>query len=140
MKDWPNLHIYPLGELLFDRFEVLGHRLRETPPLFGQCNGDLLYFLRKIFGSNVISEIEISTQLLQRNDIFNIVPKAKVPVDGIVINGQSHVNESMITGESKPIAKRPGDKVIGGTPMDECNPLYDTIHMPFYSEYTNLTK
>ncbi|XP_010913948.1 copper-transporting ATPase HMA4 [Elaeis guineensis] len=64
---------------------------------------------------NVISEIEISTQLLQRNDVIKIVPGAKVPVDGIVINGQSHVNESMITGEAKAIAKRPGDKVIGGT-------------------------
>lgn len=60
---------------------------------------------------NVISEIEISTQLLQRNDVIKIVPGAKVPVDGIVIDGQSHVNESMITGEAKPIAKRPGDKV-----------------------------
>ncbi|KAG5566259.1 hypothetical protein RHGRI_002008 [Rhododendron griersonianum] len=64
---------------------------------------------------NVISETEISTQLLQRNDVIKIVPGAKVPVDGVVINGQSHVNESMITGEARPIAKRPGDKVIGGT-------------------------
>ncbi|XP_008798771.2 copper-transporting ATPase HMA4-like isoform X2 [Phoenix dactylifera] len=64
---------------------------------------------------NVISETEISTQLLQRNDVIKIVPGAKVPVDGIVIKGQSHVNESMITGEAKAIAKRPGDKVIGGT-------------------------
>ncbi|KAL7232635.1 hypothetical protein ACSBR2_010616 [Camellia fascicularis] len=65
----------------------------------------------KIFGGNVMSEIEISTQPLQRNDILNIVPEAKVPVDGIVINGQSHVNEGMITGEAKPIAKRPTDTV-----------------------------
>ncbi|OAY76460.1 probable copper-transporting ATPase HMA5 [Ananas comosus] len=64
---------------------------------------------------NVISEMEISTQLLQRNDVIKIVPGAKVPVDGVVIKGQSHVNESMITGEARPIAKRPGDKVIGGT-------------------------
>lgn len=60
---------------------------------------------------NVISEMEISTQLLQRNDVIKIVPGAKIPVDGVVINGQSHVNESMITGEARPIAKRPGDKV-----------------------------
>uniref|UniRef100_A0A1D1XR43 P-type Cu(+) transporter n=1 Tax=Anthurium amnicola TaxID=1678845 RepID=A0A1D1XR43_9ARAE len=66
-------------------------------------------------GGNVISEVEISTQLIQRNDIIKIVPGAKVPVDGVVIRGQSHVNESMITGEARPIAKRPGDKVIGGT-------------------------
>ncbi|GMY16310.1 copper-transporting ATPase HMA4-like [Fagus crenata] len=64
---------------------------------------------------NVVSEVEISTQLLQRNDIIKIVPGAKVPVDGIVIDGQSHVNESMITGEAIPISKGPGDKVIGGT-------------------------
>lgn len=64
---------------------------------------------------NVISEEEISTQLIQRNDVFKIIPGSKVPVDGIVITGQSHVNESMITGEATPVAKRPGDKVIGGT-------------------------
>lgn len=69
-------------------------------------------------GGNIISETEISTQLIQRNDLFKIVPGAKVPVDGIVIDGQSYVNESMITGEAKPVAKKPGDKVIGGTVND----------------------
>ncbi|KAK3205194.1 hypothetical protein Dsin_019240 [Dipteronia sinensis] len=64
---------------------------------------------------NVISEMNISTQLIQRNDIIKIFPGEKVPVDGIVIDGQSHVNESMITGEAIPISKRPGDNVIGGT-------------------------
>ncbi|KAG6467905.1 copper-transporting ATPase HMA4-like [Zingiber officinale] len=64
---------------------------------------------------NIISETEISTQLLQRNDVIKIVPGSKVPVDGVVVKGQSHVNESMITGEANPIAKRTGDKVIGGT-------------------------
>lgn len=61
---------------------------------------------------NVVSEEEISTQLLQKNDMIKIVPGAKVPVDGIVIDGQSHVNESMITGEAIPIAKGPDDKVL----------------------------
>ncbi|KAM7272818.1 hypothetical protein ACFE04_027482 [Oxalis oulophora] len=64
---------------------------------------------------NVASEMEISTELIQRNDIIKIVPGAKVPVDGIVVDGQSYVNESMITGEARPIAKKTGDKVIGGT-------------------------
>ncbi|XP_052201746.1 copper-transporting ATPase HMA4-like isoform X2 [Diospyros lotus] len=76
---------------------------------------DTAYLLTLDDDGNVVSEMEISTQLIQRNDVIKLVPGAKVPVDGIVINGQSHVNESMITGEAMPIAKRPGDKVIGGT-------------------------
>ena len=72
---------------------------------------DTAYLLTMDDDGNVISEMEMSTQLLQRNDIIKIVPGAKVPIDGVVINGQSHVNESMITGEARPIAKRPGDKV-----------------------------
>ncbi|CAI0450046.1 unnamed protein product [Linum tenue] len=74
-------------------------------------------------GGKVVSEEEISTQLIQRNDIIKIVPGAKVAVDGVVVDGQSHVNESMITGEARPVAKRPGDKVIGGT-MNENGCIY----------------
>lgn len=61
---------------------------------------------------NVISETEINTQLIEKNDVLKIVPGSKVPVDGVVIDGQSHVNESMITGEALPVAKIPGDKVF----------------------------
>ncbi|PIN23727.1 Cation transport ATPase [Handroanthus impetiginosus] len=64
---------------------------------------------------NVLKEEEIDSLLIQKNDVMKIVPGAKVPCDGIVVWGQSHVNESMITGESKPVAKVKGDVVIGGT-------------------------
>ncbi|KAG6415903.1 hypothetical protein SASPL_123322 [Salvia splendens] len=64
---------------------------------------------------NIISETEIDTKLIEKNDILKIVPGAKIPVDGLVIDGQCHVNESMITGEALPVSKGPGDKVIGGT-------------------------
>lgn len=69
------------------------------------------YLLTLDGAGNIISEIEMSTQLIQKDDILKIVPGAKVPVDGVVINGQSHVNESMITGEARPVAKKIGDKV-----------------------------
>lgn len=64
---------------------------------------------------NVINEEEIDSRLIQKNDVIKIVPGAKVASDGLVIWGQSHVNESMITGEARPVAKRHGDTVIGGT-------------------------
>jgi Cu+-exporting ATPase len=64
---------------------------------------------------NVIREEEIDSRLIQKNDMIKIIPGAKVASDGYVIWGQSHVNESMITGEARPVAKRKGDTVIGGT-------------------------
>ncbi|CAK9184612.1 unnamed protein product [Ilex paraguariensis] len=67
---------------------------------------------------NVINEEEIDSRLIQKNDIIKIIPGAKVASDGFVIWGQSYVNESMITGESRPVAKRKGDTVIGGTVND----------------------
>ncbi|KAK2989094.1 hypothetical protein RJ640_018883 [Escallonia rubra] len=64
---------------------------------------------------NVINEEETDSRLIQKNDVIKIIPGAKVASDGFVVWGQSHVNESMITGESRPVAKRKGDTVIGGT-------------------------
>ncbi|KAK3429170.1 hypothetical protein EUGRSUZ_E00578 [Eucalyptus grandis] len=64
---------------------------------------------------NVVSEQEIDSRLIQKNDVIKIIPGTKVASDGFVIWGQSHVNESMITGEARPVAKRKGDAVIGGT-------------------------
>lgn len=64
---------------------------------------------------NIIREEEIDSRLIQKNDVIKVIPGAKVASDGIVVRGQSHVNESMITGEAKPVAKRRDDTVIGGT-------------------------
>ncbi|MEK6897243.1 MAG: HAD-IC family P-type ATPase, partial [Nanoarchaeota archaeon] len=58
--------------------------------------------------------IEIKTNELKDGDIILIKPGEKIPTDGLVIEGQSFVNESMLTGESKPVSKAKGDKVIGG--------------------------
>nr|AIJ19558.1 heavy metal ATPase 5B-1 [Cucumis sativus] len=64
---------------------------------------------------HIIREEEIDSRLIQKNDVIKVIPGAKVASDGIVVWGQSHVNESMITGEAKPVAKRKDDTVIGGT-------------------------
>ena len=61
------------------------------------------------------TETEISIELIQPGDTLIIKPGEKIPVDSIVIEGHSAVDESMITGESMPIEKKPGDMVIGST-------------------------
>ena len=58
---------------------------------------------------------EVPVSVLQNGDLLLIRPGSSVPADGEVVEGESEVNEAMITGESKPVEKRPGDPVIGGT-------------------------
>ena len=61
------------------------------------------------------TEEDISLDLIKSGDVLRIRPGDKVPVDGVVIEGDSHIDESMITGESIPVTKQAGDKVIGAT-------------------------
>ena len=60
-------------------------------------------------------EIEINIQEMQVGDIFIVKPGTKVPTDGIVIEGESHVDEKVITGESIPVKKVIGNEIIGAT-------------------------
>ncbi len=59
--------------------------------------------------------IEVETSEVKVGDILLIRPGEKIPLDGVVIEGETSVDESMITGESKPVEKSHGDRVIGGT-------------------------
>ena len=58
---------------------------------------------------------EISVAAVELDDKLRVRPGDGVPVDGTVLDGKSAVDESMVTGESMPVAKQPGDKLIGGT-------------------------
>ncbi len=60
-------------------------------------------------------ELEVSIEELEINDLIIVKPGQRVPVDGIVVDGISSIDESMITGESIPVEKKKGDEVIGGT-------------------------
>ncbi|QZY04256.1 copper-translocating P-type ATPase (plasmid) [Halobaculum roseum] len=58
---------------------------------------------------------KVPVNQLKEDDLVLVRPGASVPADGIVEEGDSDVNEAMISGESKPVSKEPGDEVIGGT-------------------------
>jgi Cu+-exporting ATPase len=61
------------------------------------------------------SEEDVALELVARGDRLRVRPGAKIPVDGIMIEGRSALDESLVTGESMPVTKEPGDTVIGGT-------------------------
>ncbi|RFC47420.1 MAG: Cu+-exporting ATPase [Verrucomicrobia bacterium] len=61
------------------------------------------------------TEEDVALDQVQPGDALRVRPGEKIPVDGLVTEGASHVDESMVTGEPMPVAKSPGDRVIGGT-------------------------
>ncbi len=60
-------------------------------------------------------ELEVSIEQVRTGDIVIVRPGERLPVDGEVVSGRSAVDESMLTGESLPVEKHPGDRVIGAT-------------------------
>ena len=61
------------------------------------------------------TEEDISLEEVQVGDVLRIRPGDKIPVDGVVTEGESNIDESMVTGESIAVAKKEGDRVIGAT-------------------------
>jgi Cu+-exporting ATPase len=60
-------------------------------------------------------EVELPVAEVEVGDLIRVRPGEKVPVDGVVVSGSTSVDESMLTGESIPVEKRSGDKVIGAS-------------------------
>lgn len=67
---------------------------------------------KKDIGGEDIKDVD--TNSLQKGDYILIRPGERIPIDGVIIQGESSVNEAMITGESRPVAKKEKDKVVGG--------------------------
>lgn len=57
----------------------------------------------------------VPVQDLQKGDLVLVRPGANIPADGVVVEGESAVNEAMLTGESKPVSKKKGSSVLGGS-------------------------
>jgi Cu2+-exporting ATPase len=96
---------------------LLGHWIEMRS--ISQARGALKE-LAKLLPSRAIrivdgGEEEVPLSALTDGDQVLVRPGARVPADGLVRSGESAVDESMITGESRPVKKRPGDRVIAGT-------------------------
>ena len=117
---FPNIlgdHVYFETSAIIITFIILGKWLEAI------TKGRASEAIKKLIGlqpknATVIrngKEIQIPIEDVIVGDIIIVKPGQKIPVDGVVIEGISSVDESMITGESIPVEKMKGDKVIGGT-------------------------
>ncbi|CAG8543560.1 10419_t:CDS:1 [Ambispora gerdemannii] len=74
-----------------------------------------IIYLKDSKTGEITGEKKIPTELVQVGDFVKIVPGDKIPADGILISGQSTIDEAMVTGEVEQVSKKPGDILIGGT-------------------------
>lgn len=74
-------------------------------------------------------ETLVSLENIQVNDVIRIRPGEKIPVDGVIIEGESYVDESMLTGEARFVLKKVGDTVTGGTLNQQSSFLFQVTHI-----------
>jgi Cu+-exporting ATPase len=111
------------GHVYFETAAVIITLIRLGKYLESRAKGRTSEAIKKLMGlraKNAIvirdnQEIEIPVEDVRVGDIVIVRPGEKIPVDGIVVQGRSSVDESMITGESLPVDKAPGDAIIGAT-------------------------
>lgn len=83
---------------------------------------------------------EIDARLLQFGDIFKVTPHSRIPTDGTIISGVSEVDESMVTGESLPTTKRPGESLIAGTTNGSGTLVVRLTRLPGRNTITDIAK
>jgi len=96
---------------------LLGHWIEMKSVAGASKELELLVQLMPADAHLVVSDKvqDVKTDTLKEKDVILIKPGEKVAADGIILEGESYLNESMLTGESKPVQKVEGDKVIAGS-------------------------
>ncbi|MBC7886964.1 MAG: copper-translocating P-type ATPase [Ferruginibacter sp.] len=95
---------------------LLGHWIEMKSVVGASRELELLVKLMPADAHMVMPDMvhDVKTDTLKENDIILVKPGEKVAADGVISDGESYLNESMLTGESKPVQKIKGDKVIAG--------------------------
>jgi Cu+-exporting ATPase len=111
------------GHVYFETAAVIITLIRLGKYLEARARGQTSEAIKKLMGlrartARVVRdgvEVDIPSELVLVGDIVIVRPGEKIPVDGVVVEGRSAIDESMLTGESLPVEKGPGDPVIGAT-------------------------
>ena len=124
-KGAPNMDLMPLyhGQLYFESAAMIPALITVGKMLEAMSKGrttDALKSLMKLSPKTAVlirdgGEVEVGIEEVQAGDVFAVRPGDSVPVDGIVLEGVSAVNESALTGESIPVDKAEGDRVSAAT-------------------------
>jgi P-type Cu+ transporter len=111
------------GPVYFETAAVIITLIKLGKYLEARAKGRTSEAIKKLMGlraktAHVVrdgTELEIPVDDVRVGDVVLVRPGEKIPVDGVVVEGRSAVDESMLTGESLPVEKKPGDPVIGAT-------------------------
>ncbi len=111
------------GHVYFETSAMIITLIRIGKFLEARAKGRTSDAIKKLMGLRVKTarvvraalEADVPVDEVRVGDIVLVKPGEKIPVDGVVIEGRSSIDESMLTGESLPVEKKPGDAVIGAT-------------------------
>ena len=111
------------GHVYFETSAVIITLIRLGKYLEAKAKGQTSEAIKKLMGLRAKTarivrdgeELEVPVDDVKIGDIVLVKPGEKIPVDGVVVDGHSSVDESMLTGESMPVEKKAGDSVIGAT-------------------------
>ena len=113
----PATHLYYEASVMILGFILLGQALEAKAR---KKTGDAVRSLMQLQPSTALrvrgsEEKEVAIELLSLQDFVRVRPGESIPVDGVVVSGETYIDESMLTGESEPVHKVQGDNLVGGT-------------------------
>jgi Cu+-exporting ATPase len=119
----PFFHYYIGSHVYFETAAVIITLIKVGKYLEARAKGETSSAIQKLMGltpktARVVrdeNEIQVPVESVRVGDILRVRPGDRVPVDGVILEGASSVDESMLTGESLPVEKNIGAKVLGGT-------------------------
>ena len=125
------------GHVYFETSAMIITLIKLGKLLEAQAKGRTSEAIKKLMGlrpktARVVrdgDEVDVPVESVMLGDLVVIRPGERLPVDGIVVEGRSAVDESMLTGESLPVDKGPGDEVVGGTINKQGLPKFEATRV-----------